>query len=220
MRPSSLNPHSPRPISTEPAWLLWSEAETSDQDLSSTIHQLNIISFPPQSSDGYTYAHIIGLQTLERALAQGGSNESRGASGGAVMLWGLQFSNIIKTYLFCVPHKEHPRPLTEVGRSTLSQAHPALHDLDYVWPAEVKCGFGLIQVDSFLRSVGIAVCWDQSQGLKLKGQLDNPPDMKHKTFSQPFSSLLIVSFLIFLVHISFETYNKYNFMWNKQYGCQ
>lgn len=72
MRPSSLNPQSPRPISTEPAWLLWSEAETSDQDLSSTIHQLNIISFPPQSSDGYTYAHIIGLQTLERALARGG----------------------------------------------------------------------------------------------------------------------------------------------------
>lgn len=50
--------------------------------------------------------------------------------GGEEMLWGLPFLNIIKTYLFCVPHQEHPCPVTEVGRSTQSQAHPALHGWD------------------------------------------------------------------------------------------
>ena len=43
---------------------------------------------------------------------------------------GLPFLNIIKTYLFCVPHEEHPRSVTEVGRPTQSQAHPAPHGSD------------------------------------------------------------------------------------------
>lgn len=71
MKPSSLNPQSPQPVSTEHAWLLWSEAGTSDRGLSSTIHPLNIISLLLQSSDSYTYEDIIGLQTPNK-LWRGG----------------------------------------------------------------------------------------------------------------------------------------------------
>lgn len=72
---------------------------------------------------GKTYEDIISLQTLDLALARGrwrkgtrGGNEGRVGmmaeepGGGQRCSGGLRFSNIIKTYLFCVPHKDPPRP--------------------------------------------------------------------------------------------------------------